>query len=226
AVEREVERRQASGQDAELGAGKAVEDAYFRVKEAHGATRFLGYGALEAEAVVQAILREGQPVSEASAGETVEIICDQTPFYAESGGQVGDTGELTGERLAVTVTDTRKPTELHVHHGVIEVGRVHVGQKVTLTVDKERRDAIRRNHSATHLLHHALREVLGPHVVQKGSLVAPDRLRFDFSHARPMTADQRREVELHVNRAALQNLPSSTRLMSPADARHVGAIGL
>ncbi len=214
------------GRGADLGGGDAVADVYFEVHQKVGDTEFLGYDATEAEAKIQAILVEGQSVSEAKGG-AVELVFEGSPFYAESGGQVGDTGEFRGDGVRVVIEDTRKPRAgMHVHYGTLVEGTVAVGDTLTAKVDTERRDAIRRNHSATHLLHHALRQELGEHVVQKGSMVAPDRLRFDFSHNRPVTAQQRRSIETRVNAMVLGNADSTTKVLSMPEAKAEGAIGL
>jgi alanyl-tRNA synthetase len=220
------------GRGAELGAGEGIADVYFAVHEQVGDTEFLGYEAEEAEGVVAAIIVDGVQVERASAGQTVELVLDRTPFYANSGGQVGDTGLAfhvgQGEgAIEVRIEDTTKPRAgMHVHHGRVEHGSVTVGATLTLQVDRVRRAAIRRNHSATHLLHHALRAELGEHVVQKGSLVAPDRLRFDFSHNRAITPQQRRSIEARVNAMVLGNAQSVTRELSMPEAKAEGAIGL
>jgi alanyl-tRNA synthetase len=155
------------------------------------------------------------------------VIVNQTPFYGESGGQVGDTGEMNADGVRFAVSDTQKEAgDLFVHHGKVEQGTLKVGMALALQVDHARRSAIRRNHSATHLLHEALRQVLGDHVAQKGSLVAPDRLRFDFSHPKPMTAQEIERVEDMANDYVLQNSLVTTRLMALEDARSSGARAL
>jgi alanyl-tRNA synthetase len=230
AVEAAVRQRQ--GQDGEaassLGGDKAIGDLYFKLKERHaGQASFSGYDEIQSSGVALALALDGREVREASAGDEVEFITDRTPFYAESGGQVGDTGWARADGLELEIRDTHKPTgDLHVHRGVVVKGTLRVGQSITLIVDTERRAAIKRNHSATHLLHHALRTVLGTHVAQKGSLVGPDRLRFDFSHTRPLTLEQRQEIERRVNAEVLRNKDSQTRNLSMAQARETGAIGL
>ncbi len=214
-----------------------IEDVYFALAQRLGASEFLGYAGagITGEGTLQAILLEGQQVERAGIGDHVELIFDRTPFYAESGGQAGDTGTIVfahsdqgpGSDARVRVRTTSKPTGgLHVHLGQIERGAIRIGDRFKLDVDGERRDQIRRNHSATHLLHHALREVLGKHVSQKGSLVAPDRLRFDFSHPRPVSGEQVVAIEQIVNRMVLANAGSDTREMSLGDAKQAGAIGL
>ena len=171
------------------GSGEAAtETVWFPLREKLGATEFLGYETETAEGVVAALVRDGKEVAELKAGETGAVIVNQTPFYGESGGQVGDTGVMSADGVRFAVTDTQKKAgDLFVHHGTVEQGTLKVGLALALEVDHARRSAIRRNHSATHLLHEALRQVLGDHVAQKGSLVAPDRLRFDFSHPKPIT---------------------------------------
>ena len=152
-----------------------------------GATEFLGYETESAEGVVAALVRDGKEVSAISKGESGAVVLNQTPFYGEFGGQVGDTGVMRADGVRFKVTDTQKYAgDLFVHVGTVEEGALKAGTALALEVDHQRRSAIRRNHSATHLLHEALRQVLGDHVAQKGSLVAPDRLRFDFSHPKPM----------------------------------------
>ncbi len=222
----EVKRRQGGGDAGFAGAGKGVSDVYFQVAEGRS-NEFLGYGQVEAQGTVTVLLVDGASVEQAGEGAEVEVALDRTPFYAESGGQVGDEGVLEADGLRVRVTDTVKPAGgLHFHRGVVEVGEVKVGQMLTARVDVARRDAIRRNHSATHLLHHALREVLGPTVMQKGSLVDEKRLRFDFSHSRPLTDEEKRKVEQIVNAHVLTNAPSRTREMALDEAKAAGAIGL
>jgi len=172
-------------------------------------------------------VRDGKAVTTLRQGETGAVILNQTPFYAESGGQVGDTGAMTGEGVRFAVTDTqRRAGDLYVHLGKVEQGTLKVGTPLSLEVDHERRGAIRKNHSATHLLHEALRQVLGDHVAQKGSLVAPDRLRFDFSHPKPMTAGEIERIEDIANDVVLQNAPVITRLMGRDDAVASGARAL
>ncbi|WP_434422107.1 alanine--tRNA ligase [Nannocystis pusilla] len=230
AVKQEVQARQAAGAAAaNLGGGdKAIDNLYFRFKERFaGQASFTGYAELSGRGNVLALAVNGVEQTAAKEGDEVEFITDSTPFYGESGGQVGDTGIAEGDGLRVEITDTLKPTgDLHVHRGKVTRGTLEVGRLVTLTVDGARRAAIRRNHSATHLLHHALRAVLGTHVAQKGSLVAPDRLRFDFSHPRPITPEQRLQIERIVNEMTLANADTDTREMSPGDAKSAGAIGL
>jgi alanyl-tRNA synthetase len=192
-----------------------------------GETRFVGYDRDEADSKVKAILVGGERVAEASAGDQAEIILDTTPLYAETGGQVGDTGSLAGDGAVVKITDATTPVPgLFVHHGKIERGKVKVEDQVCARIDVERRQRIVRNHSATHLLHAALRQVLGDHVKQSGSLVAPDRLRFDFSHFSPITRRELRRVEELVNRRICENLPIATEFLPFEEALARGAIAL
>jgi alanyl-tRNA synthetase len=223
-----MERQRAKARASWAGSGEAAtETIWFGLREKVGATEFLGYETESAEGVVAALVRDGNPVDELKAGESGAIVMNQTPFYGESGGQVGDTGEMRREGVRMTVTDTQKNAgDLFVHHVKVEQGSVKVGDPLLLDVDHARRSAIRRNHSATHLLHEALRQVLGDHVAQKGSLVAPDRLRFDFSHPKPMTAAEIERVEDIANDMVLQNAPVTTRLMGLDDARASGARAL
>jgi alanyl-tRNA synthetase len=205
----------------------AAATSWFPLREKLGATEFLGYDTEAAEGVVTALIRDGKEVAELNVGQTGAVVVNQTPFYGESGGQVGDTGAMTADGVRFKVTDTQKEAgDLFVHHGTVEQGALKVGQALALDVDHARRTSIRRNHSATHLLHEALRQVLGDHVAQKGSMVAPDRLRFDFSHPKPMTAEEIERVEDMANEYVLQNSPVTTRLMALDDARASGARAL
>jgi len=207
---------------------KASDDIWFDIAEEAGSTEFTGYTAEEGEGAVVALVMNGARVPEAGAGDEVMIVTNQTPFYAESGGQVGDTGIIGSDNgLRAVVTDTSKQLgRLHVHHARIEAGKVALGDPVKLRVDSGRRTAIRANHSATHLLHAALRDRLGKHVAQKGSLVAPDRLRFDVSHPSAMSPDELARVEDDVNLQIRANTPVTTRLMTPDDAIAEGAMAL
>jgi alanyl-tRNA synthetase len=211
------------------GSGDAASDVlWFELRDRLGATDFLGYVHEAAEGVVLAIVKDGKEVVEAKAGDAVEIIINQTPFYAESGGQVGDAGSISSEGgLMIEVTDVKKRAgALHGHQGRIVRGAVKAGDAVRLSIDVERRDRTRANHSATHLLHKALRDVLGPHVAQKGSLVAPDRLRFDFSHMKAVSAAELAEIEKRVNAVIRQNNEVTTRIMAYDDAVRSGAVAL
>jgi alanyl-tRNA synthetase len=225
AMERQKEEARASWS----GSGEAqTETVWFDIRDKLGATEFLGYETETAEGEVLAIVRDGGIVETAKAGEEVAIVVNQTPFYAESGGQVGDTGSIeTGEDGRIAVGGVQKRAEgLFAHFGKVAKGSVSVGDAVRLAVDHERRSTIRANHSATHLLHAALRGILGDHVAQKGSLVAPDRLRFDFSHPKPMSDEELEQVATLANQVALQNTPVVTRLMDRDEAMGSGAMAL
>ena len=211
------------------GSGQQTSDSlWFDLAEQHGATEFVGYASDTAQAQVLALIQGGALVDHATAGDAVAVLVNQTPFYGESGGQAGDAGRVTGDNgLQLTVSDTSKPLgKLHVHHVRVEHGSIAVGDVVTLAVDVERRLQLRANHSATHLLHAALRHRLGHHVTQKGSLVAPDRLRFDFSQPRALTAAELIAVEADVNAQIRHNAPVTTRLMTPDAAIAAGAMAL
>jgi alanyl-tRNA synthetase len=222
----EEQRRKARASWA--GSGEAADEAvWFALQEKTGATEFLGYETESAEGVAAALVRDGKEVTSLKKGESGAVVLNQTPFYGESGGQVGDTGTMTGDGVRFKVTDTQKHLgDVFVHIGTVEEGTLTVGTALALEVDHRRRGAIRRNHSATHLLHEALRQVLGDHVAQKGSLVAPDRLRFDFSHPKPLSAEEIERVEDIANEIVLQNAPVVTRLLSRDDAIASGARAL
>ena len=224
AMERQREKARASWS----GSGEAAQEAvWFALREKLGATEFLGYETESAEGVVVGLVRDGQEVSELNKGDSGAIVLNQTPFYGESGGQVGDTGAMRRDGVRVAVSDTQKRAgDLFAHFVKVSEGSIKLGDPLLLEVDHARRAAIRQNHSATHLLHEALRQVLGDHVAQKGSLVAPDRLRFDFSHPKPMTAQELEQVEDIANDIVLQNAPVTTRLMALDDARASGARAL
>ncbi|MFN4274925.1 MAG: alanine--tRNA ligase [Ferrovibrio sp.] len=221
--------QRAEARKAWAGSGEAAtEKVWFDIKEEQGATEFLGYDTEAAEGRIDAIVVNGQPVQEAKAGAEVAVVLNQTPFYAESGGQVGDTGVIaTAGGAKVQVSDTQKKLGLlHVHVGKVVEGTLKTGDMATLTVDHARRSAIRANHSATHLLHAALRRKLGDHVTQKGSLVSPDRFRFDISHPKPLSVDETLAVEAEVNEVVRQNSDVTTRLMTPDEAIAAGAMAL
>ena len=194
--------------------------------ETDAETAFLGYAGTEARSKIVALFADGKAVEQLKAGESGAVILSETPFYAESGGQIGDTGVLVAGEHCFAVSDTQKSGNANVHYGTVESGRFRVGDKVEARVDAERRQAIRLNHSATHLMHAALRKVLGEHVQQKGSLVAPDRLRFDFSHYEPVTPAQLEEIEDLVNAEIRRNVAADTQLMTYDDAIGSGAIAL
>ena len=223
-----MDRQRAKARASWAGSGEAATEAvWFSLREKLGATEFLGYDTETAEGVVTALVKDGAEVNVLKAGESGAVIVNQTPFYAESGGQVGDTGVLTADGVRFVVTDTmKKAGDLFVHLGTVEQGSIKLGDALALDVDHARRSAIRANHSATHLLHEALRQVLGDHIAQKGSLVAPDRLRFDFVHQKPITQDELRKVEDIANDIVLENDEVVTRLMAVDDAREAGARAL
>ncbi|MCL4146154.1 UNVERIFIED_CONTAM: hypothetical protein GTU68_037408 [Idotea baltica] len=223
-----MDAQKAQARAAWKGSGDAADDSvWFDLRESHGATEFLGYETTEAEGEVRAIVKGGAPADTAVAGDAVEIIFNQTPFYGESGGQVGDTGTIETDDGKVIVTDTRKKLgDVLVHSGTVESGTLKTGDAARLVVDQERRAMIRANHSVTHLLHEALRGTLGDHIAQRGSLVAPDRLRFDFSHNKAMDLDEIGKVEREVNAYIRQNTPVETRIMTPDEARGLGAQAL
>jgi len=224
-----MEKQKADARKAWKGSGEeATETVWFDVKERVGASEFLGYDTEMAEGEVAALVSGGKEVKTLKAGDEGALILNQTPFYGESGGQVGDQGVIKGAKGAVfRVTATQKKLgDLFVHQGTVEAGSFKAGMAVELEVDHARRTATRANHSATHLLHEALRQILGPHVAQKGSLVSPDRLRFDFVHQKPMTADEVKAVEHLANEIVLQNSAVETRLMAVDEAKASGAMAL
>jgi alanyl-tRNA synthetase len=222
-------RQKAMARAAWKGSGaKASDDVWFDIAEREGGTEFVGYTSDASDGQVVALVRDGAQVDCAEAGDAVTILTNQTPFYGESGGQMGDAGQITGGNgLSIRIEDTAKPLgRLHAHQGTVESGRVGVGDTVHLAIDVDRRSQLRANHSATHLLHAALRNRLGGHVTQKGSLVAPDRLRFDFSHNGAMTVEDISIVEAEVNARIRENDAVTTRLMTPDDAVAAGALAL
>ncbi len=223
-----MEKQRADARASWAGSGEAASDAqWFAIFDEVGRTEFLGYDTEEAEGQILAILKDGQRVQGAAAGDTVQILANQTPFYAESGGQVGDTGLMLSPKADGKVTDTlKKLGSMHVHVVEVTRGTLSVGDGVDLKVDRERRRATRANHSATHLLHAALKRVLGGHVSQKGSLVSAERLRFDFSHPKPVTAEELARIEAQVNEIIRQNSDTSTRLMPTDQAIAAGAEAL
>ncbi|MEO5586725.1 MAG: alanine--tRNA ligase [Novosphingobium sp.] len=222
-------QQKAAARAAWKGSGQAADsEVWFDIAEREGASEFTGYSSTSGEGQVVALVRAGKEVASASAGDEVIVITNQTPFYGESGGQSGDFGTIgNSEGLALTVTDTAKPLgRLHAHAAKVDSGTIKVGDNVSLAVDVERRDAIRANHSATHLLHAALRGRLGGHVTQKGSLVAADRLRFDFSQPTALTPADIAAIEAEVNAEIRANQEVTTRLMSPDEAIEAGAMAL
>ena len=215
------------GRDNWDGSGQVAVADLYRDLESGAGTRFTGHGGVHGEGVVQALLVGGARVARADAGQSVEVIVDSTPFYAESGGQIGDAGVIEADGLRLQVTDTTKPGgAVFVHVGTVKEGAISVGDTVRLHVDAERRGDIVRNHTATHLLQSALRNVLGDHVQQRGSLVAPDRLRFDFSHFEALTTQELRAIEGQVNGQILANTSTSISEMSMDEARTLGAMAL
>jgi alanyl-tRNA synthetase len=210
-----------------LTKAKGVDTVWFTIRERVAATEFVGYERDDAEAKVLAIVSGGAEVQRAGAGAEVFVVLDRTPFYGESGGQVGDSGILEGKGLWVDVKDTQKPRpDLVVHSGVVTRGELVVGQGVEAKIDHAAREATRKNHSATHLLHLALKEVLGEHVQQKGSRVAPDRLRFDYAHFEPVTAEQLDKIEQRVNELVLVDAATDVHVGTIDDARKSGAVML
>jgi alanyl-tRNA synthetase len=225
----ELEKQRERSRAAWAGSGEAATEAvWFDLKQRLGATDFLGYATEQAEGQVIALLKNGAEVQSAKQSDEVAIITNQTPFYGEAGGQMGDTGAFVSAGGAtIEITDTqRKVGDLFVHYGKVTKGEIKVGDAVEMKVDGKRRTALRAHHSATHLLHEALRRRLGAHVTQKGSLVAPDRLRFDFSHTKAMTPEDIAVVEREVNERIRDNEAVETRLMTPQAAIDAGAMAL
>ena len=224
-----MERQKAAARAAWKGSGEAASDeVWFDIAEREGGSEFTGYTSTSGEGTVVALVKDGTEISSAKSGDELVILTNQTPFYGESGGQTGDVGRITmPEGLVVEVSDTSKPLgRLHVHHARIIAGTIAGGDTVHLEVDVARRERIRANHSATHLVHAALRNTLGEHVTQKGSLVADDKLRFDFSHLKPLSLEEIAAIEAEVNAEIRANETVSTRLMSPDDAVEAGALAL
>ena len=223
-----MDQQRAKARAAWSGSGDtAAENVWFPLRETLGPTEFLGYDTEIAEGVVTALVKDGANVEALKIGDAGAVVLNQTPFYAESGGQVGDTGVLSADGVRFRVTDTQKKAgDLYVHLGTVEQGTLKPNIPLQLNVDHARRSAIRANHSATHLLHEALRQVLGDHIAQRGSLVAPERLRFDFAHTKPITADELRRIEDIANDIVLENGEVVTRSMAVDDAREAGARAL
>ncbi len=220
-------RQRAEARKSWAGSGEAGEDkVWFAVADKVGPTEFLGYETESAEGVVTALVKGGQMVDALHSGDEGFVVLNQTPFYGESGGQVGDTGALTGEGIAADVVDTVKHNGVFGHKVKLAKGTIKIGTPLSLAVDHGRRSAIRANHSATHLLHEALRLVLGDHVAQKGSLVTPDRLRFDFVHTKPISVQEMAQIEDIANDIVLQNSKVETRLMGVEEAKESGARAL
>lgn len=222
-----MDKQKAEARAAWAGSGEATADGlWLQLRQDMPPTEFLGYDADQAMGTVSALVVEGAQVDEMTQGSDGVVVTNQTAFYGESGGQVGDTGTLTWEGGSARVRDTQKSSDLMLHHITIEEGALAAGDVVTLVPDMARRDKIKANHSVTHLLHEALRRVLGEHVAQKGSLVAEDKLRFDFSHPDPVTGEELKAVEACVNQMIRQNDPVITRVMAPEDAQDSGALAL
>ncbi len=228
AFEDAMEKQKEMGRKNWTGSGEKAQSAeWFTIKEAIGASEFVGYEHLEAQAHVQALVLGGEQVKEALTGDTVEVVFEKTPFYPEGGGQAGDTGTVELLHGQGVIKDTyRQASDLIVHQLEITEGTLKLGDKVELKVDAEKRQTTRSNHSAAHLLHAALKHVLGPHVAQKGQLVDADRMRFDFSHGAPLTDAEIARIEAEVNAVVLQNQAASTKLMSPEKAIEAGAVAL
>ena len=222
------ERQKAEARANWAGSGEAAtETVWFAVRDRVGGTEFLGYDTEQAEGVVTALVKDGAEVDQAAAGDTISVVTNQTPFYGESGGQMGDSGTMSGEGFQLDITDTQKKADgVFVHAAKVVSGSLKTGAAVEMKVDHARRAKLRANHSATHLVHEALREVLGTHVAQKGSLVAPERLRFDFSHPKGISEAELEEVERMANAIVVQNSPVTTRLMAVDDAIAEGAMAL
>ena len=205
----------------------SVEDIWFGIKDKLGPTEFLGYQSNKAEGIILSLIKSNKEVKTLTKDDEAMIIVNQTPFYGESGGQIGDTGYITSGNFKFKVEDVQKKLgDLFVHYGKVESGEIKLKENVEMKIDVERRDNIRAYHSATHLLHESLRRVLGTHVTQKGSLVAPDRLRFDFSHMKPITNEEIIKIENHVNSMVQTNSQVKTRLMTPKEAVDNGALAL
>ncbi len=223
-----MQAQKARGRENWTGSGEKAQAAeWFTIKDSVGASEFVGYEHLEAQAHVQALVLDGEQVKEALAGDTVEVVFEKTPFYPEGGGQAGDTGTVELLHGQGVIRDTyRQAGELIVHQLEITEGTLKIGDKVELKVDGHKRQTTRSNHSAAHLLHAALKHVLGPHVAQKGQLVDADRMRFDFSHGAPLTDAEIARIEAEVNAVILQNQAASTKLMSPEKAIEAGAVAL
>lgn len=222
-----MEEQKARARAAWSGSGEAADATiWFDLAEQYGVTEFLGYDTEHAEGQVLALVQDGVTVDSAKAGDEVQIVMNQTPFYAESGGQVGDTGLIRTDSGSAHVIDTKKVADVFIHVAKVDEGEITKGQGAELAVDHLRRTAIRANHSATHLLHEALRNELGEHVAQRGSLNADDRLRFDFSHNKAVTPQELGNIAREVNTYIRQNTPVETRIMTPDDARDMGAQAL
>jgi alanyl-tRNA synthetase len=223
-----MERQKAEARAAWAGSGESQTDRiWFKLKDRLNSTEFLGYKTPVAEGIIEAIVYDGEEVSSAKTGDTITLVTNQTPYYGESGGQMGDTGIISSLTGKMEVEDTqRKLGDLIIHIGRIVEGEFKTGESVHLAIDKERRTLLRANHSATHLLHKVLRKHLGTHVTQKGSLVAPDRLRFDFSHHKALTSQELQVIEREVNSQVRENTPVNVKIMTPGEATKGGALAL
>ena len=226
--DRAMERQRAEARKNWAGSGSAADESvWFDIRERAGATEFLGYTTETADGAVVALVVDGAEADRCNEGAEIALVANQTPFYGESGGQQGDSGRLVTDTAEIEITDTQKKLgDLHIHIGTVLKGSVAVGDTGEFTVEHGRRSSLRAHHSATHLLHEALRRRLGDHVTQKGSMVAPDRLRFDISHPRAIEADDLREIEREVNARIRLNTPVDTRLMTPDEAIENGAMAL
>ena len=226
--EREMEKSKNLARANWKGSGdKSVEERWFKVREELSPTEFLGYEFDKAEGVIIKISKKGKFVDSASTGDEIEVITNQTPFYGESGGQVGDQGYIFNSNCKIKVIDTKKKMgDLFVHHGKVEKGSISIGQSVNLEIDVLKRNNSKANHSATHLLHESLRRTLGKHVTQKGSLVSPERLRFDFSHNKPIEKEEMTKINNIVNEIIEGSSDVQTRIMTPKEAVNMGALAL
>ncbi len=226
--EKEMEKSKALARANWKGSGdKSIEEKWFKIREELKPTEFLGYEFDKAEGVVLKLSKDNKFVDNASAGDKIEIITNQTPFYGESGGQVGDQGIIYTSECEINIIDTQKKmSDLFVHSGDIKKGKIKVGQSVNLEIDIEKRNNSKANHSATHLLHESLRRTLGKHVTQKGSLVSPDRLRFDFSHNKPISEAEMTKINSVVNEIVESSSDVQTRIMTPKEAVKMGALAL
>ncbi len=228
AFDKEMEKSKELARASWKGSGdKSVEEKWFKVREELNPTEFLGYEFDKAEGVILKISKDNEFVNSAKTGEEIEIITNQTPFYGESGGQVGDQGIIYSSDCKIKIKDTQKKMgDLYVHTGKVEKGSIKIGQSVNLEIDVNKRSNSRANHSATHLLHESLRRTLGKHVTQKGSLVSPDRLRFDFSHNKPIEKDEMQKINKFVNEIVQGSTDVQTRIMTPKEAVTMGALAL
>jgi len=226
--EKAMEEQRAKARAAWAGSGETADQAiWFDVRQKVGATEFLGYDTERAEGQITAIVVDGREVDTLQAGQTGWIVTNQTPFYAESGGQLGDTGQFSGANGEASIADVQKRVgDLNAHHATVTKGMLKIGDDLVMTIDPVRRAQLRAHHSATHLLHEALRRHLGKHVTQKGSLVAPDRLRFDISHTKAISLEELRRIEEEVNERIRRNSAVETRLMTPEEAIAAGAMAL